>query len=105
MFLVGGICFVLLGELEKWFPELPLLPRSVLGAMLVTTVEFSSGVYLNLVMKLNVWDYSAVPFNLLGQVCLGYFFLWIPVSGLGILLSLWLRHGLFRENVPPLLLF
>lgn len=82
MFLVGGLSFLLLGHL----PRLPLLQRSVLGAAEVTAVELCSGLIINGALGLHVWDYSAQPFNLLGQVCLGYFFLWIIVAAGAMLL-------------------
>ena len=67
------------------------LPRAVmaalLGAALVTCAEFFSGLLLNLALRWDIWDYSGLPGNLLGQVCLLYAALWVPLSGAGILLS------------------
>ena len=76
MCLVGGLCFLLLGKL----PRCQLLPRSLMGASVVTGVELVSGLVINEGLGLQVWDYSAQPFNFMGQVCLGFFFLWIFVS-------------------------
>ena len=51
----------------------------------ITGIEFLTGVVVNIVLKMNVWDYSAMPGNILGQVCLPYsllwFFLTIPALG------------------------
>ena len=57
-----------------------LLLKCALGSAVITAVEFCTGVVVNLWMRLAVWDYSAMPFNLLGQVCLPFSLLWIPVS-------------------------
>ena len=38
------------------------------------------GLLLNRLMGFNIWDYSNVPLNLLGQVCLPYSFLWLGLS-------------------------
>ena len=100
MFVVGGICFLLIGATERL--ELPLLMRGVAGACLVTGVELISGLVLNLGLSLAVWDYSGLPYNLLGQVCLSYFFLWNLVSLGAILLDRVLRRSLFGEQLPPL---
>ena len=43
---------------------------------LVTVVELVMGVVLNLWLGLGVWDYSGLPFNLLGQICPQYSALW-----------------------------
>ena len=43
-------------------------------------MEFVSGCLFNLRMKLDVWDYSDMPFNIKGQVCLLYTVLWGGLS-------------------------
>ncbi|MEA4964402.1 MAG: hypothetical protein VB055_01090 [Oscillospiraceae bacterium] len=98
MFLVGGLCFLLLAELGR-LPR-PFFVRALLGAAAVTGVEFVSGCVLNLLLRLNVWDYSTLPLNLLGQVCLLYALLWIPLCAAGILFN----QGLDRlqAQLPPL---
>ena len=71
MFLVGGICFVLIGGLNNWFPwNWSILRQMGISAAIVTAVEFVSGILLNLVLKWDVWDYSNMPFNIYGQICL-----------------------------------
>ena len=99
MFVVGGICFLLIGGIDGLIPDMPLVMQSVLGACLVTAVELISGLILNLWLDMGVWDYSDLPLNFMGQVCMAYFFLWILVSLLGVLLEDQLRQRLFRE--PP----
>ena len=85
MFLLGGLCFWGLGHVGRL--RLPLVLRALLGAAFVTCAEFFSGVLLNLVLRWDVWDYGWRPGNLLGQVCVLYAALWVPLSGAGILLS------------------
>lgn len=98
MFLVGGICFLLICAISAVFPEMPLLMQSVLGACMVTAIELISGLFLNVFLQLNVWDYSALPYNFMGQVCMSYFFLWILVSFGAIWANRLLRMGLFHEK-------
>ena len=100
MFVLGGVCFLLIGWLNRMWPRMPLLFQGVLGAMLVTVLEFVSGVILNLWLGLGVWDYSREPYDLLGQVCPGYFFLWFWVVLGAVLLGNGLRRGLFGEAYP-----
>ena len=95
MFLVGGLCFYLLGLLPEFLPEVPLLMQSVLGACIVTATELASGLIINGALKLGVWDYSGLPYNFLGQVCMSYFFLWIFVSFLALELHRLLHWKLF----------
>lgn len=53
-----------------------LVCKAALCSLGVTAVEFVFGVVFNIILKMNVWDYSGVPFNLFGQVCLLYTILW-----------------------------
>lgn len=59
--------------------ECPLWLQALVCAALVTVTEFAAGCVLNLWLGLNVWDYSALPFNLLGQICLPFFFVWFGI--------------------------
>ena len=102
MFLVGGICFVLIGEINgrllQW--NTPFVLQAVVCACAVTLVELVSGLLLNIRWQLQVWDYGALPFNFMGQICLPYFLLWIPLSAAAIFADDWLRHVLFGEVRP-----
>ena len=71
MFLLGGLCFWTVSSLGRRV-RMPLLAQMALGACIVTFFEFWTGVLVNRVMHLGVWDYSAAPFNLLGQICLPF---------------------------------
>ena len=64
MFLLGGLCFVLIGEINEVIPwEMSIIKQGAIGAAIVTSLEFVFGVILNLVLKLGIWDYSNLPFN------------------------------------------
>ena len=78
MFLAGGLCFLLLGRLEKGYPRLPGAVRPVLGAVIITLVELATGLLFN--RDYRVWDYRGLPGNLWGQVCPRFFLLWIPLA-------------------------
>ncbi len=78
MFLAGGCCFLLLGKLQNTRPRLPLLSRGLVGAGIVTMVEFAAGLVFN--REYRVWDYRDMPLNVRGQICLPFYLAWIPVS-------------------------
>ena len=94
MFHLGGACFVIMGLLNeyKYTWKMSLLKQSVISAVIITVFEFFTGCIVNLWLGWQVWDYSELPFNLLGQICLYYFLLWIPLSAVGIVLDDWLRY-------------
>ena len=76
MFLAGGVCFLLLGQLDR--ARLSPAMKCLLGAAVITVVELLAGLLANRDHK--VWDYRQMPYNFMGQICLGYSLLWIPVS-------------------------
>lgn len=99
MFLLGSLCFWLIGRLDYRFP-IPVAAQAVLGAVLVTVLELLTGLVVNRWLGLGVWDYSGQPMNLLGQICLLYFLLWIPLSAAAIFLEDGLRWMLFGTELP-----
>ena len=100
MTLTGGTAAVGLYLLHAAAPPKTLLLQCLCGALLITALEFTVGVADNLVMGWNVWDYSNLPGNLLGQVCPQYFVLWLPVALAGIILDDWIRYRKFGEERP-----
>lgn len=101
MFFVGGLCFVLIGKINEYIPwDIPIYLQSILGAVIITSVEFISGCILNIWLGLDVWDYSNIPFNLLGQICLPFSILWVFVAFVAILLDDYIRYFFFGEEKP-----
>lgn len=78
MFLAGGLCLLLIGHLEEAEPQLPPAGRVLAGAGIITMVELGAGLVFN--RDYAVWDYRNVPGNYLGQICLPFSLLWVPVS-------------------------
>ena len=78
MFLAGGLCFLLIGHLNRVEPKLPLPLRALVGAAIVTAVELGAGMLVN--RQYQVWDYRDQPGNFMGQICPLFSALWIPLS-------------------------
>lgn len=106
MFLLGGACFVCLGLINEVLPwEMLLWQQMLIGACIITVLEFLTGCVVNLWLGWGVWDYSGMPGNILGQICPQYMLLWLPVSLIGIVLDDWLRYWWFGEDRPRYKLF
>ena len=90
MFLLGGGCFLALGQLRRL--RLPLPLRAVAGSAAVTAAELATGLLVN--RSYHIWDYRRVPLNFMGQICLRYSLLWIPVCLFGMGLYDLLDQGL-----------
>lgn len=101
MFFVGGLCFIIIGSLNEFYTyEMSLIRQMAISSIVITVIEFISGCILNIWLKLNVWDYSSAPFNLLGQICIPYMFLWFLLSFLAIVIDDWIRYLFFNEEKP-----
>ena len=106
MFVLGGVCFVLCGLLNEWYAwDTPLWKQQLICAGMITALEFIFGVVLNLYLGLGLWDYSGMPFNLLGQICLPFTIAWFFLSLLAIGLDDYLRFRLFGEERPRYVFF
>lgn len=79
--------------------------QALIGTAVITVVEFASGCVLNLWLGLNIWDYSDLPLNVLGQVCLLYAVLWYFLALPVIVVDDYLRWRLCGGSWPRYRLF
>lgn len=84
MLVLGGTVFLTLYKLFNKLDNYSLLEKCVIGAGIITMLEFITGCIVNLYFDMGVWNYSRMPFNLLGQVCILYSTMWgflcIPIN-------------------------
>lgn len=95
MFLLGGLCFLVIGGLGRVRQPLPLPARTVAAAGIVTVLELGCGLLVN--REYQVWDYRHLPLNYHGQICLPFTLLWIPVSFAAIVVYERMEKGLDRQ--------
>lgn len=106
MFLLGSICFLYAGlqnEFENW--DTPLWKQVIKVDAFVFVSEFITGCIVNLWLGWNVWDYSNLPFNILGQSCPQFIILFLPLCLLAIILDDYVRWILFYEEKPHYIYF
>lgn len=106
MAVLGGLLFLLLGGLNNWIPwEMPLTMQMAAGALVVTAAEFAAGVVLNVWLDLSIWDYSELPYNIMGQICPQFTLAWAGLSLVAIVLDDYIRYWLWDEQKPVYKLF
>lgn len=67
MFLLGGLLALVIDLENEYIPwEMSLIKQGCLGALAITALEFIFGVVLNIWLGLGIWDYSNLPFNIMG---------------------------------------
>ena len=102
MFLLGGIVFLfcgIQGRAVKWQDS--FITQLIRCGIFITATEFITGIIVNRWMGLNVWDYSDLPFNVMGQVCPHFIIAFMGLCIIGIPLSGYLMYRLTGELPPP----
>lgn len=82
--------------LERFGAELPwnmpLIAQAAICTVGITAAEFVAGLIINVWLGMGVWDYSAMPGNVMGQICPQFIGLWLILSHVGIIMLDWLRY-------------
>ncbi|HBI92704.1 MAG: hypothetical protein E6356_07285 [Terrisporobacter othiniensis] len=101
MIIVGGLCFILIGSINEFSnKEIPLLLQMLISVLIVNIVELVSGIIINRILLLNVWDYSQLKYNFLGQISLNSSIAWFFLSLFAIYMDDLLRYVIFKEKKP-----
>ena len=75
MFFCAGFAgIIMLFVYEKLSPS-PLL-FALISGITITCLEFIFGIVYNVWLKLKIWDYSSLPLNIFGQICLPFSLIW-----------------------------
>ena len=94
MIIVGGLCGLLIGLINEITPKMNTVLQMLLGSVIVTIIEFITGYIINIKLNLNIWDYSNLKFNILGQVSLLFSMLWFFLSYIVIKLDDYIRDNI-----------
>ena len=101
MIILGGLCFVAVGLINNILPwNMVIELQALIGAVLITSLEFVVGLIVNVNLGWDIWDYSNVPFNFLGQICLPFSLLWYMLSIIVIFTDDYIRYIFFNEKKP-----
>lgn len=101
MIICGGLALILCGAINQLANfKISFITQMILSAIIITSLEFITGYIVNLQLHLNVWDYSSMPYNLYGQICLAFSFIWLLLSIPCILIDDWIRYKIFDEPKP-----
>ena len=69
MFVLSGIAGVLICQINNFFTyDMDYLLQLLLSTTIITTLEYIFGIIFN--SDYSIWNYSNLPFNYKGQICL-----------------------------------
>ncbi len=91
MLITGGVCFLFLYNIFNILENSPAFVKAIIGSLTITLIEFIAGMIINVKFGLGVWDYSNLPFNIYGQICLLYTILWFALCFPLVYLCKWLK--------------
>ncbi len=100
MILCGGMATLLCGGLNQVFSKMGIFMQMILSAVIISELEFITGYIFNIRMGCMVWDYSDMPFNIMGQICLPYSLLWMVLALAIIYVDDNIRCNIFGEERP-----
>ena len=99
MTLTGGVVFLTLYILNTQFLTCSLIKRCIIGSFVITGIEFVVGYIVNIIFKMNVWDYSERLFNVMGQICPLFLLLWFLLCFPVVHFCLYLKRTYFNNDI------
>ncbi len=76
MFFCSGLSVIILLFIYRQNPAVNPILFGLCSTAVITALEFIFGVIFNLWLDEGVWDYSNMPLNLFGQICLPFSTIW-----------------------------
>lgn len=99
MIICGGLAFILCGAINQLMHfRISLISQMILSTIIITGLEFVTGYLVNMRLHWNVWDYSGMPYNLYGQICVAYSAIWLVLSLVCIFVDDLIRWKIFDEE-------
>lgn len=102
MYLLGGLVFLICGMLNEGYRwETPLGLQVVIGGLIATAMEWLGGMYWNVCLGKDMWNYMDVwghdPY---GQICIPFALIWLVIVLVAIIVDDWLRWKCLGEETP-----
>lgn len=102
MGILGGIILLLVDSINnKLSWNIDLIWQGVIGSFAITTCELVLGEILKILNISSMWDYSNMPFNYDGVICVPFSIIWIFISIIGILVADFINYYIFKEKPKP----
>ncbi len=101
MYVLGGICFLLCGLLNEFYKwDMDLIKQTLFGGAIVTFLEFTTGMIFNVWLKMDMWSYADLKYNIFGQIAPQFIIVWIFLSLVAIVMDDVIRWKFFGEEAP-----
>lgn len=104
MLICGGLCFLIVGIVGNKIVRNErriisgIFKIMIFGSMTITTLEYITGLIVNIRYGLNVWDYSDMKYNVDGQICLLYSLIWGLMSLICVFMNSIIEDKILKNN-------
>lgn len=99
MFFLGGTAFYCISKINDRFPQKTVSSKKCLwGTATILILEFIYGLVLNIWLSMGIWDYTDMPMNLLGQVCLPFAVAWYALTAVAFIADRFIKTKLFNKK-------
>lgn len=98
----AGIAILLLDQINNrisW--DMGLFWQGAIGSGIITIFELGIGEYVKFLNLPLMWDYTHIPFNFDGVICLPFSLIWIALSIIGIFIADAINYYVFDELPVP----
>lgn len=99
----AGLVVVVLDKINdhiSW--DIDILLQCMIGMSMITALELIIGnIFLNTNLLPVMWDYSNLPLNYKGIICVPFMLLWIVLSFLAIIVADSINYYVFDEEPAP----
>ncbi len=102
MGIVGGLMLLILDDINSILPwTIDLCVYGFIGSFFATLFELFIGKFLIFINHPQMWDYSNLPLNYQGIICLPFSFGWIFVSLVGVFVADAINYYVFDLQPIP----
>ena len=102
MGIVAGIYAMIIGNRNdhiSW--DMPLVVQMLYGGTIITVMELIVGLLDKFILHINMWDYSNVPLNFMGVICVPFSCIWVLLSLIAILITDSIEYYVLHEDQQP----
>lgn len=98
----GGLALILNDKInDKISWNVDILLQGAIGSIIITLFELVIGTVAKFGLIQIMWDYSNVPLNYNGVICVPFSLLWALLSIVGVFISDAINYYLFEEEPLP----
>ena len=103
MGICGGLAVVIIDKINNYISwDMDILIQGIIGSVIITFFELVIGeISLKTDLLPMMWNYTNVPLNYDGVICLPFSIIWIGLSIIGIMVADAINYYVFKEFPIP----